>query len=417
MMRLIVAILSAVILIQGCTVVEEKNKPVAVTLPADSIDFNSARLKGTITPNNLVTDCFFEWGTDSTLENSTNTKYIDLSVINENVEITIKELSENQRYYYRFVGKNSMGISFGEILNFSTYGINKISEYESPSNVISLCSTAEYVYVADATYRCYILDVSDPETPYELSHISELSQFLRIKDNKLLSAFTPPDDPGVGIYDISSPSSPDLITLIPSLYYIEGFDLSDGYLYIAMGSSGLLIFNIMNPSNPQQIGSFATDGYTKAVWIEDTIAYLADADKGIKVVNIKDKSNPIAAGSINTPGTAIDLVLDNGILYVADNYYGLRIIDVSTPSNPIEIGHLDTDGYALHLVKKDKYIFLADYDKGLKIINVEDNESPYQIYNYISRGSIYDVSIDEELLYLADESYGVIIIDISNMPK
>ena len=96
--------------------------PVVTTGNATGISNIGATLNGTVNPNGLATEAWFEWGTSSTLATSDNTAKQSLAAgttVN-NVSASISGLSFGTTYYFRMVASNSSGVSKGTIGNFST---------------------------------------------------------------------------------------------------------------------------------------------------------------------------------------------------------------------------------------------------------------------------------------------------------
>jgi len=95
--------------------------PVVVTGNATGISNVGATLNGTVNPNGLATEAWFEWGTSSTLATFDNTAKQNLAAGTsvDNVSASISGLSIGTPYYFRMVASNSSGVSKGAIQNFS----------------------------------------------------------------------------------------------------------------------------------------------------------------------------------------------------------------------------------------------------------------------------------------------------------
>ena len=95
--------------------------PVVVTGSATGISNVGATLNGTVNPNGLATEAWFEWGTSSTLATFDNTAKQNLAAGTsvDNVSASISGLSIGTPYYFRMVASNSSGVSKGAIHNFS----------------------------------------------------------------------------------------------------------------------------------------------------------------------------------------------------------------------------------------------------------------------------------------------------------
>ncbi len=96
--------------------------PVVVTGSATGITNNGATLNGTVNPNGLATEAWFEWGTSATLatfDNTTKQAFAAGTTV-QSVSASIPGLTFGTTYYFRMVASNSTGVSKGAIGNFST---------------------------------------------------------------------------------------------------------------------------------------------------------------------------------------------------------------------------------------------------------------------------------------------------------
>lgn len=96
--------------------------PSASTGSATNITSTSARLTGSVNPNEASTNAWFEWGTSATLPTFTSTPMqpIGAGVFNVSTAADVTGLSPGTQYFYRAVGQNSVGITRGLIQNFKT---------------------------------------------------------------------------------------------------------------------------------------------------------------------------------------------------------------------------------------------------------------------------------------------------------
>ncbi len=92
-----------------------------ITDSATNVTTNSAQLNGTVTANYASTDVYFEWGLTTSYGNI-------IPAIPANVDgglatavlVEISGLEPNTTYYYRCVGANGAGITYGNVQSFNT---------------------------------------------------------------------------------------------------------------------------------------------------------------------------------------------------------------------------------------------------------------------------------------------------------
>lgn len=96
--------------------------PFVSTSGANNAYQGSATLNGSVNPNNCATSYWFEYGINYWMGNTTGSQSAGGSNGQFNATANISGLSANATYYYRIVGQNAGGTSYGNILNFQTSG-------------------------------------------------------------------------------------------------------------------------------------------------------------------------------------------------------------------------------------------------------------------------------------------------------
>ena len=109
----------------------------------------------------------------------------------------------------------------------------------------------DIAYLSDSEGGLYIIDVSDPENPTELSQFTE------------------------GIDELHE-------------IYVD-----ESLVFLADYTDGFKIIDVSDPTDPMQIGRFHDGGEVGAFDILDDLAFIADFVDGLEVVNISDPTNPV----------------------------------------------------------------------------------------------------------------------------
>ncbi len=94
--------------------------PTVITNPASSINLNSANLSASVDSNNSNTDYWFEYGATNSLGNTTEYRNIGSFDYQLNLNAYISGLLPNTTYYFRGVARNTYGITYGNVLLFTT---------------------------------------------------------------------------------------------------------------------------------------------------------------------------------------------------------------------------------------------------------------------------------------------------------
>ncbi len=138
--------------------------PTAVTLKADQVSENGARLRGLVNPNGLETNVEFEWGTTTAYGNSVVAVQSPVSGTTElSVNVAIIGLTANRTYHYRVKANNTQGTATGSDQSFLTaFAPVVLNGPSNGSNNISIKPTFTWVDVSGAPG--YWLQVSDNAT-------------------------------------------------------------------------------------------------------------------------------------------------------------------------------------------------------------------------------------------------------------
>ena len=94
--------------ITGFTTSSPGTAPAVTTLAATSVGATTATLNGSVTPNGLATNAWFEYGTDPSLASSisTSTQAVGSGTTSQPVNAGLTGLSTGTTYYYRVAASN-----------------------------------------------------------------------------------------------------------------------------------------------------------------------------------------------------------------------------------------------------------------------------------------------------------------------
>ncbi|HXI84313.1 MAG TPA: putative Ig domain-containing protein, partial [Verrucomicrobiae bacterium] len=94
--------------------------PTATTMVASGISSTSVTDNGTADPNGLATTTYFQWGTTTSYGNTTTSQSAGSGTTAVGVSASLGSLSPSTTYHYRLVASNSLGISYGADVSFTT---------------------------------------------------------------------------------------------------------------------------------------------------------------------------------------------------------------------------------------------------------------------------------------------------------
>lgn len=282
-----------------------------------------------------------------------------------------------------YVADGTSGLIVLQITKFNTLrriGSLALTAVPLQGRAYALAKKDNYLYMASIEEGLYVIDVSDPSTPFIADQIllSGNPKFLSIKDNLLfISAdlffiimdITNPATPsvvgellttssnqhividndiayiaaynkGLRIVNVSNPSSPVLLSETSAGYNAIGIAKFGKHIYIGGGGSGVLVYNVADAGNPsfvKQLSSQQEGPFGISVW--KSFLFLANGSDGIEIIDITTPTSPVAAGGLDTPGDSINIDVDDLTIINADSFSGVQLIYI------FETTDIDKDGY------------------------------------------------------------------------
>jgi hypothetical protein len=144
--------------------------PVAITTTQSSVSASGATLNGTVDPDGEAVTVYFQYGTGSLNQTSTTTTLAGSLNTTQPVAIPIAGLSPVTLYQFQIVATNSIGVSFGGVLDFMTPGIAPSVVTLPATDIITtngtvngtvnpggLATSYYFQYGTDTTYGSYSL--------------------------------------------------------------------------------------------------------------------------------------------------------------------------------------------------------------------------------------------------------------------
>ena len=106
--------------IASFTTATPNSQPTVATHAATSVTETGAQLNGSVIPNGLATDAWFEWGTSPTLGTfaTTDNQSIGGGIVSVPINYNLTGLTAGQTYYFRAAAANSKGTVNGVIASF-----------------------------------------------------------------------------------------------------------------------------------------------------------------------------------------------------------------------------------------------------------------------------------------------------------
>jgi len=141
---------------------------------------------------------------------------------------------------------------------------------------------------------------------------------------------------GLGIFDISDLTEPELISTIGFQFNSLNMALSGNYLYIANEEAGLKVVDVTNPYIPSVTAQRPLNATAVDVSVYGSYAFVATLNSGMHIVDISG-TLPMIVSVFDTPGEAWGVKAIGSYAYIADGD-SLMIVDVFDPVNPFRVG-------------------------------------------------------------------------------
>lgn len=279
------------------------------------------------------------------------------------------------------------------------------------------------MYVADGTDGLEIYNFRDSRISFVKidSYKFGVSEIVSIKTDPQNSlAFLMAGDDGVVVIDITTPLSPNLLTILKDGITDSHYaDFSSKLLYVADGANGLKVYNYTTRSDITLIGQFNISSGENAGFFKRDVnnkGFLTTGEGGyFYLLNITDPTNITERWRRSyPPGAPFDLEISSTTIYLA-NDFDLKIINLIDPSNPILLSRVIFEGEPSATAISGSLGVLVVGNSGLNFIDVSDITAPFLIKKFVNEIRVYyDVIIDGDCVYCAT-SDGLEVIDITDL--
>jgi len=300
--------------------------------------------------------------------------------------------------------------SLADSLNMESVGF-----CPTPGRANGIYLLGDYAYVTtDEPGTLTIIDVSDPENPFEKSHIllDGRPEGIYVSGKYAYVACLAGGFQVIDVSDNENPEPVDYLDIYAAGVYVVG-----RYAFLACPGEGLRIIDVHNPgsapNNPKkgikEVDFYPTVGSPRRVYVDKGYAYVATKGGGLRVIDVtkfkKDKKPLKEVGHYDEYLGGFGIYVQQPLAYLAaDNDGGLQIIDISDVPEEEELqslGPWDTPGRAVEVFVVGQIAYVADLDGGLRVIDVSDPEYPSEI-GYYETPICFEVVADEEFVYITE---------------
>jgi hypothetical protein len=210
-------------------------------------------------------------------------------------------------------------------------------------------------------------------------------------------------DGGLLVVEYMGPQQTDVLSGIGLPEPAGDIAVSNGYVYVADGYSGLRVIDVRDPSHPLEVGRHIFEPFMADVTVFGRTAYLAGENSGENSLHLVDVTDPF------TPEEIGRLIGDDGFgwgeVAVAGSYAywggrSLHVIDVSSPTSPIEVGCCQSSTFSSEYVSLMGRYACVSGDLGWAIIDVGNPEAPEPVYEDNDWRFLTSSAVSNQLLFL-----------------
>ena len=221
-----------------------------------------------------------------------------------------------------------------------------------------------------------VVDVTDPTTPVQVAHLTNVPGF----DVKVWSnyAYCGTSGGGTGrVVDLSDPANPQIVGSFPSPHniYID----ERGYMYNSSG--GVAIYDLNpDPTNPMFLTLVGNESHD--VTVRGNFMYSFQGGSGTRIYDVTNPSSPILLSAILDPTISYshqgDISSNGNYLYICDELSShptadISVWDISDIANPVRVSDVaDPDATVHNLYVIDNYAYSSYYTAGFKVFDITD---------------------------------------------
>lgn len=233
-----------------------------------------------------------------------------------------------------------------------------------------------------------VLSLADPQAPALLGRFEKGG--LQVEGKVVITGgrayagvrFDSGDQSGLAVFDLASPSDPQLLATVFLEGDVEQVAVTQGILYATASyaeheGSTLYLFDATS-RELQQIGAVEFSSRINDVQARSDLALVATSE-GISVISARDPANPEAIAELPVPGGAYEMVLVNNIVLVTTAELStsgqLLVIQLADPAAPHYAGAYHLPAGRAELAVSGRYVLLGNLDMGLAVLRLDGEEA------------------------------------------
>ena len=228
---------------------------------------------------------------------------------------------------------------------------------------------------------------------------------------------------GMKLYDISTLSSPSLISQIPEQnngYAHQIHQISDT-IYVGDGRAGLTVYNYSVPDSLQYQNQLL-GYYGWAAKSNQNTLFLASGgdlfgyDTELVLFNITQPGQLELIIEVPISQTCVDVEISGDLLLITSERIPLITFNISNVSDPIELDRAEENSvysFATDIEIVGDYAYVANWEGPFQVFSIEDPANISLVYEDERYNDATGIKCCGDVLFLADGTEGLILFDIT----
>ena len=301
--------------------------------------------------------------------------------------------------------------------------VRLVGQCNTPGYAWDVFVSGSYAYVADYYRGLRVIDVSDPQAPYETGASDSALNAVGVMVLDSF-AYVASHTRGMRIVDIRDPAQPVIVSTfaVPSGHGIFNLDIADTVAYAISSipcptDQTLRVVNVAEPAMPIQIDSIpAGDGTGQHLGLRLAGDYLylnSVEEPRFRVFDAADPESVVQVGGCTLPSYPSFEIRVQGIFaYVTCMSTGLVVVDISDPTMPQVVGQLTLPSYPWGVDVNGQFAFIAAWSAGLRVVDIADPYHPVEIGFHDTPGRAQGVCYQAPYIYVACDTAGLLIYEL-----
>lgn len=256
--------------------------------------------------------------------------------------------------------------------------------------------------------RVHFFDISSPTSPSLLSSLSMpgTSNGVELFQNRayVLDAFGV-----IQIVDISNPSSPVLRGQIPGA--VTSAVATESLLYL----HGLSVYDVSDPDAPERVWALGPMGQVKVDggFVFGTFTPFKGSGH-LFSVDLSRTSNPPTHPVYGAGYDCLDVKVADGFSYVAAGASGLRRFRINDLNSVVEAGGALLPGIVTGVATRGQDVLVATGIGGLRVLRFDAFGNAMTVGVLPVNGTVLDVCVEGNLALIAIEDQGLGLVDVAD---